>query len=339
MPDNFNSKPRITFGMIVLNGEPFIRYNLRALYPFAYEIIVVEGAVSAAADIATLDGHSTDSTLDTLQKFKSEEDPENKVVIITKDGFWSEKDEQSQAYALRAKGDYLWQIDADEFYQPEDMQTVIKLLSTRPQVTAVSFQQLSFWGGFDYLADGWYLHQGGNHVHRIFCWGPNFEYVTHRPPTIINEKGQDMRSLNWVKGSILAEQKIWLYHYSLIFPKQVMEKCRYYDSAHWVKRNAMEKWAQETFINLKKPYRVHNVYDYLSWLERFEGHHPPQIMALKKDLASSQLNMEKRETDDIEALLHSVHYRAGRAVLKGLSPLRIYGLQAGHWGKQKLLSG
>lgn len=37
-------QPRITFGMIVLNGEPFTRYNLRALYPFAHEIIVVEGA-------------------------------------------------------------------------------------------------------------------------------------------------------------------------------------------------------------------------------------------------------------------------------------------------------
>ena len=27
--------PRITFGMIVLNGEPFLEYNLRSLYPFA----------------------------------------------------------------------------------------------------------------------------------------------------------------------------------------------------------------------------------------------------------------------------------------------------------------
>ena len=38
--------PRISFGMIVLNGEPFVRYNLRAIYPFAYEIIIVEGGSS-----------------------------------------------------------------------------------------------------------------------------------------------------------------------------------------------------------------------------------------------------------------------------------------------------
>ena len=35
--------PRISFGIIVFNGEPFTRYCLRALYPFAHEIIVVEG--------------------------------------------------------------------------------------------------------------------------------------------------------------------------------------------------------------------------------------------------------------------------------------------------------
>ena len=35
--------PRISFGIIVLNGEPFTRYNLRALYPFAHQIIVAEG--------------------------------------------------------------------------------------------------------------------------------------------------------------------------------------------------------------------------------------------------------------------------------------------------------
>jgi len=37
--------PKITFGIIILNGESFTRYNLRSLYPFAYQIIVVEGVV------------------------------------------------------------------------------------------------------------------------------------------------------------------------------------------------------------------------------------------------------------------------------------------------------
>jgi glycosyltransferase involved in cell wall biosynthesis len=337
MPDSEIGEPRITFGMIVLNGEPFIRYNLRALYPFAFEIIVVEGAVAAAAPIATRDGHSTDNTLEILQQFKSEEDPQGKVTIITRDGFWSEKHEQSQAYANHANGNYLWQIDADEFYQPADMQFVIEMLANNPQTTAVSFKQLSFWGGFDYLTDGWYLHQGGNHIHRLFRWGTGYRYVTHRPPTIHDEQGRDLRSLNWITGHNLADQNIWLYHYPLVFPKQVLEKSRYYDAANWVRRNQMEKWANDTFLNLKHPYRVHNVYDYVSWLERFEGRHPPQINALMGDLTAGVLEINTRTTTDIENLLQSPSYRAGRAVLKKLSSIR---LSAIHWErlwKRKLL--
>ena len=77
------SHPRVSFGIIVLNGEPFTRYSLRALYPFAYEIILVEGACRAAAGAATGDGHSTDATLEVLADFKTREDPENKALIVT----------------------------------------------------------------------------------------------------------------------------------------------------------------------------------------------------------------------------------------------------------------
>ncbi len=159
MPKREPTYPRMTFGLIVLNGEPFTRYCLRALYPFAHQIIVVEGACEAAAEIATPDGHSNDGTLQTLQRFKAEEDPQGKVQIVRREGFWSEKDEQSQAYAERASGDYLWQVDIDEFYQPEDLRVVLGMLHDDPGITAVSFEQITFWGRFDYVADGWYLRR------------------------------------------------------------------------------------------------------------------------------------------------------------------------------------
>ena len=148
--------PRITFGIIVLNGEPFVRYNLRSIYPFAYEIIVVEGASIKAAAIASPDGHSVDGTLDTLYRFKEEEDGEDKLTIVTAEdqgypnGFWpGDKDEQSRAYAERATGDYIWQVDIDEFYKPEDIQAVIKMLADDPSITGVSFYWKNFWGGFN----------------------------------------------------------------------------------------------------------------------------------------------------------------------------------------------
>src|ERR1019366_9657002 len=112
--------PKITFGIIVLNGEPFTRYCLRTVYPFAHEIIVVEGGHEDTRAVANADGHSLDETLETLRRFREEEDPCNKVTVITRPGFWPKKDElgrcrtpQSRAYAERATGDYLWQVDID----------------------------------------------------------------------------------------------------------------------------------------------------------------------------------------------------------------------------------
>src|SRR6185312_6046837 len=133
--------PKITFGIIVLNGEPFIRYCLRSIYPFAHEIIVVEGGHEDVKSVCTSDGHSIDTTLETLYQFKKEEDIENKLTIVTRNGFWPHKDElgrsrtpQSRAYAERATGDYLWQIDIDEFYRKEDMISIIDMLKNDPEI-------------------------------------------------------------------------------------------------------------------------------------------------------------------------------------------------------------
>jgi hypothetical protein len=315
--------PRITFGVIVLNGEPFIRYNLRALYPFAHQIIVVEGATPAAVAIATPDGHSTDRTLQNLRKFKANEDPENKIIIVTaekeghKNGFWpGEKHEMSQAYATRATGDYLWQIDVDEFYKSEDMETVVKMLTRYPEITAMSFKMITFWGGFDHIADGWYLRRGANIYHRLFKWGKGYLYKSHRPPTVINPQGTDLRQLNWIHGSHLARRGILLYHYSLVFPKQVVEKCEYYQQAQWAKRSKAVTWAKDVYYDLKNPYKVHNVYDYPSWLERFRGTHPKPIKKLIDDIATQRIGVEIRPVQDREELLGSNGYKVGRFLMK-----------------------
>lgn len=323
--------PPVTFGMIVLNGQPFLRYNLRSLYPFAHEIIVVEGASPAAKNIATPQGHSTDGTLDALRDFKAFEDTDDKLTIITAedeghpDGFWpGEKHEMSQVYAKRATGDYLWQVDVDEFYKPEDMHSVLEMLHSDLEITAVSFKMITFWGSFDYLTDGWYLRRGANTYHRLFKWGAGYEYVTHRPPTVHNELGQDLRDLHWANGEQLSKKGIKLYHYSLLFPKQVMEKCDYYGVAKWARRERAKQWAQDSFMRLKTPFRVHNIYDYPSWLERFTGSHPEQIEQMRADIVAGRLEIDMRSKEDVEQLLCSNRYKLGRTWLKLLSPLDRY---------------
>lgn len=337
------TSPRITFGMIVLNGEPFVRYALRALYPFSHEIIVVEGAAPAARGVAREDGHSSDGTLETLKDFQANEDPERKVFVVTAEdeghpnGFWpGEKDEQSRAYAARASGTYLWQVDSDEFYTERAMRIVVDTLRERPAVDTMSFHQLTFWAHPRYTVDGWYLRRGAAEYHRLFRWGPGYSYVTHRPPTVLDESGQNLRDGVWLDSGHTSRLGVTLFHYSLLFPKQVREKCDYYANASWAQRSGATEWAESTFARLDRPYRVHNVYDHPSWLERYDGDHPAAVTEMMRDVSS--LGIETRDTADIERLLASRRYRMGRAALKRLDPVERLARRAAR-GAKRLVPG
>jgi len=316
--------PRITFGIIVLNGEPFTRYCLRALYPLAHQIIVVEGAAPGARNIATPDGHSRDATLDILRRFSAEEDPDRKLSIVTAEdeglpnGFWpGEKDQMSAAYASRATGHYLWQVDIDEFYRTDDMRRVIARFEHDPSLHAAAFKQIQFWGGFDSHVDGWYSRQGNVYFHRLFRWGPGYQYQTHRPPTVVDDAGRNLRTRGLLHGEPLAREGIFLYHYSLVFPHQVQEKCDYYKNAEWSRR-ATEWWQEHCYNTIRRPYRLHNVYRHPGWLERFTGEHPEEIQAMREDIDRGRLRTPMRPTDDIERLLSSRAYARGKLVLKCL---------------------
>ncbi|HJW76013.1 MAG TPA: glycosyltransferase family 2 protein [Thermoleophilia bacterium] len=318
-------KPKITFGIIVLNGEPFTRYCLRSLYPFAHQIIVVEGASPAAASISRADGHSRDGTLHVLRSFQSTEDSDGKLTVVTaedeghENGFWpGEKDEQSRAYARRTQGDYLWQVDVDEFYREDDMHRVLEILSADPSIDSMTFKMLTFWGGLDYIADSWYLRRGADSYHRLFKWGPGFSYVKHRRPTVADERGRDLRTLHWLSARKTHRLGIRLFHYSLLFPHQVRDKGQYYSNAQHSYRvyGDWNTWMDRAFFSLSSPYRVHNLYHHPSWLVRYTGPHPVQIERMMRDIRTGAFPIELRATDDIERLLRSWWYPVGRAALK-----------------------
>ncbi len=320
--------PRITFGIIVLNGEPFTRYNLTALYPFAHEIIVVEGAAPSARDFATSSGHSADGTLDILRRFQREEDPENKVIVVTAedeghaDGFWTEKDEMSQAYARRTTGSYLWQVDMDEFYRPEDMQKVIKMLADDPAITAATFQVKTFWGGLTAHTDGIFLRWEAQNFHRLFAWEPGYEYVTHRPPTVRDDRGRDLRARHAISGPEMARCGIFLYHYSLVFPFQIDFKLAYYGnmdrSQNIPLQHQRQRW-HDNFFSLADPLYVDDtsVLGEPSWLVSYPGPHPQVIRQLWQDIKAGSVTVRLRPTSDIERLLHRPGYR----VLTRMLPL------------------
>jgi hypothetical protein len=347
-----SQNPRISFGIIVVNGEPFTPYCLRSIYPFAYEIIVVEGGDEGARNVTTPDGHSMDKTLDVLRKFKEEEDPENKIRIITRQGHWPQKDElgrdrtpQSRAYAEVATGDYLWQVDIDEFYQPSDMKFIIELLSSDPTITAVSFLTHTFWGAPNYIIEGWIFSRGAAEFHRLFKWGPGYKYVTHEPPTVVDDQGRDLRTLNWIRGERLVLNGVYMYHYSTLFPLQVKQKALLYQYEKPIAYKKIVLWAENNYFGLKHPYRVHYLYQWPSWLERYKGSHPPEIQRILSDIDRGIIQVEKRKTDDVEKLLNTWWYPPGIWGLKmlyffdfGIFQTRAYVGKVKRWLLKKLFA-
>lgn len=304
---------KISFGMIVLNGEPFVRHNIRALYPFAHQIIIVEGACRAASAVATPDGHSIDGTVQAIEALSRDEDPERKIVLVSAkdegyvDGFWPEKDEMSWAYARRATGNYLWQVDSDEFYHEDEMGRLLAVLE-RERPDAVSFPMLTFWGSTKYLVNGYYLiRDNAREYHRLFAWGPGYRYKTHRPPTVLDPEGVDTRTKRWIRARELERLGVHLYHYSLLLPRQVFNKVSYYKERV---DYPIDSWEESVYRRLEKPFRVHNVYQHIAWLERFRGRNPAAIGAMMADIRSGRASMELRDCADVELLLSRPAYVA-----------------------------
>jgi hypothetical protein len=306
---------RVSFGIIVLNGQPFLERNLQAIYPFAHEIIVVEGATKAARNLARPDGHSSDGTLEMLEDFKNKRDPDRKLHLISAadegyaDGFWPEKDEMSQAYVRQITGDWLWQVDSDEFYKPEDMSSLLEQLE-QSQISAVSFPYLEFFGSFTSVLDGvWYRYEHPR-IHRLFRWESGYSYQTHRPPTVLDEQGRDLREKSWMPDPKNDKKQIRMFHYSYVLPKQARQKVGYYSNVDWTDAfRENDKWLERSYLSLKRPmFLSEKGWPTLQWLDRYSEAHPSVIEELRADLRTGRVSEPQRPTQDIEKLLRSPFY-------------------------------
>lgn len=107
--------PKVDFVIIVHNGQPFLELNLQAIYPLANRIIIVEGPVTLYRQMGF--GKSDDGTLEVIAAFP---DPERKIFLES--GLaWDEKDSMVRAQEKWFSGDWVWSVDADEFYHVGDM--------------------------------------------------------------------------------------------------------------------------------------------------------------------------------------------------------------------------
>lgn len=275
--NHLESLPKISFGIIVLNGEPFTRYNLRNIYDFAYEIVIAEGASLKAAHIANSEGHSADGTLEILREFKEKEDPDNKITIVTAEdegypnGFWpGEKDEQSQAYAKRCTGDFLWQLDIDEFYDKADIEKIVVLLGKTKKDTCFTVAAHNYFLSPQIKQVGSYFNhpcfQGEpwGRFRRIFSWGEGYQYVSHRPPTVANGDGKIIHKHR--KVDISSNFGVFMHHYSVFSVDKWEKKIVYYRNQKW-KYDKREGLDIEQLKSSKNWHKISDQYNTINSLE------------------------------------------------------------------------
>ena len=199
-------EPKITVGIIALNEEEYIEYSLKNIYDTADEIIIVEGSTKlwreANPDTVKSDGSSIDKTAEIIKNFP---DPENKITLIQ--GKWEDKLEMRNQYMQKAKGDYIWLVDADEFYKKEDQKKLRKFLIENPDVEEVRWPFRNFWHGFNIICKGSLAATAQR------LW-KNLNCKLSRHDTVVK--------LNNVPLKVVHNNDICCYHYGYVKSKQNM---------------------------------------------------------------------------------------------------------------------
>ena len=275
---------KITFGMIVLNGDQVLEETLASVYPYAHQILIAEGPVGYWQQ----QGYTTsvDGTNEILENFP---DPDNKIKIVHSQ--YLEKDDQCNAYMefLDDETDYIWNLDCDEVFKPEDIEKVINLLETE-RYTSVGFKSVTFYGGFDKCLGGF---EEGAEFMRIRKVYPGSYWATHRPPTIAHKVDNPWPEKHLNFDELAEKHGVRMYHYSYVFPDQVFNKLKYYKE-YLSGNNCIDNYFQEVYLpwvlgneeqknEIEDRYRgVHEFkpsYRGVCRTKDFEGEHPEIIKA------------------------------------------------------------
>jgi hypothetical protein len=227
----------IVFNVIDILPKNMFELNIQNMYEYVDEIIIVEGATKSKGKFDgdttnfTKNGRSSDGTIDMLKEMEKKYD---KVKIIIGDGFWDGKTSMCNAISNIATGDYLWQLDSDEFYKKSDIVKIKKLLEEE-KPDSIHFFANHFFGGFDYCIDERSNKWGNNTPwKRIFRHKKGCSYwISHEPP-------------NYVCGDLLCdngkiinryktlEMGIKMFHYSYVIYEQVVFKQKFFRNSSYI---------------------------------------------------------------------------------------------------------
>lgn len=318
----------ISFVMNVLNGVPFITYQLASIYPYAHQIIITEGAYKMFSHASTPDGHSRDGTLRAIANFP---DPEDKIAFIPHEGFWESRLEMCNGFMPAVTGDILWQIDVDEFYLPWAYESVARSFLQDEQLDRVSFRVREFFTSLEYEVVGAAHVSGLSDVRRVHRFHKGDRWSSQRPPTLVDAEGNPKQMRREISAEEMLRKGIFIFHPTTLFEKQTFDKFVFYRKM-WSGIEQKDRWLHETWYEFKNPLRLHGTTTYASWIERFEDAYPPYLEQMITDVKNGQYpDIELRDNSDIEIYLRSPQYREDVQMGEALNVLLV------SLGKKRLL--
>lgn len=298
-------QPEISFVIIVLNGMPFIKFCIEALYDSAHEILIIEGAVENCMFAANSDGSSLDGTVECIRNFP---DPAHKIRLIQ--GRWPEKLEMQNAALEYVTGNYVWLVDSDEIYKKEDIAHIKALLAGDRTITQFNFIPDNFWKGFDHIFVSPLFYQQDYHYRRLFKYIPGATFTSHRPPTMVwPGSTKTTESIHLVDGQKTRKMGIFPYHYSYILDSQVRQKIELYNRYGWgnMWNIDMCMWFEKGFLAWTPERRktIERLYppwtgDRNSCTVEFQGEHP-EVMKKFIENFKKQAENSKPEVYSAEA--------------------------------------
>ena len=293
---------KISYAMNVVNGEPFIKYQLDSIYKFAYEIIIVEGAYKKFAH-ATNNGRSKDKTLEIIRSYP---DIEDKIKLIVNKGYYEDRMEMCNEFLKHISGDIIWQVDADEFYKEETHTHIYELFKNDDELDMVSFNFQ------DYFASTEYFISGNEHLHlddvnRVHRFNQGETWKSQRPPTFLDKNGKDKVIKKKIDGPTLMSQGHIMHHGTMMFDDQIKDKFKYYSMLFNVNKPTF--WYKNVWINFNNKFGVAGFKYNITYLKRNNMTPPKDLLAMMADIENGKIsNFKLRNNEDIENFISSFSY-------------------------------
>lgn len=265
---------KVSYVINVLNGEPFIKYQIDSIYEFAHQIIIVEGAYKKFTHAST-NGRSRDNTIDIIKNYN---DYDHKITLITKDHLYPDRMEMCNECLEKATGDIIWQLDVDEFYLEMTHDYVRDLFESDPALDLISFNFRNYFINTNYYVCG--LESIGlGDVNRVFRFNKGDKWISQRPPTLGTSTNEQKTIRHQIRGPELEAKGHIMHHATMFFHDQINDKFKYYSSM-WSSIIRPELWLSNTWKNFNNKLNVGGITNHITYLEKNELSIPSSLQKL-----------------------------------------------------------